>query len=380
MTFVIKNEDDILFIIKSLNSNKSHGLDKLSVRMVKKRDKILVYPLKLIFRGSIQEGVFRNCWKKANVAAIHKKESKNLLKNYRPISRLPIFDKISERIIFKELFNHFHQNQLFTKCQPGFLPGDSCISRLLSIVHKINSSFDCDPTIDVSGVFLDISKAFDKVWHEGILFKLKTHGVNGEVLTLLTNYLHERYQRVLLNEKTSSWELVKSGVPPGSLLGSLLFFTYIHDMSYNLKSNYKIFADDISLFCKVFDKHVSCGTLNKDLELINNWAFQWKMQFNPDRYKQVQELYFSKKPGNQKSLDLTFNKSNVASSPVKHLGMLLDSHLNFNEHVQSKTNKCYKIIGLSIQLPREALLRICKSFVRPNLDYGDIIFDKPNNE
>ena len=109
------------------------------------------------------------------------------------------------------------------------------------------------------------------------------------------------------------------------------------------------------------------------------------MQFNPDRNKQAQELYFSKKAGNQKSLDLTFNKSNVASSPsVKHLGMLLDSRLNFNEHVQSKTNKCYKIIGLikklSIHLPREALLRIYKSFVRLNMDYGNIIFDKPNNE
>ena len=109
------------------------------------------------------------------------------------------------------------------------------------------------------------------------------------------------------------------------------------------------------------------------------------MQFNPDRNKQAQELYFSKKSGNQKSRDVTFNKSNVASSPtVKHLGMLLDSCLNFNEQVQSKANKCYKIIGLikkfSIHLPREALLRIYKSFVRPNLDYGDIIFDKPNNE
>ena len=135
-------------------------------------------------------------------------------------------------------------------------------------------------------------------------------------------------------------------------------------------------------FYKVLDKHVSRTTLNKDLELINNWAFQWKMQFNPNRNKQAQELCFSKKAGNQKSLDLTFNKSNVASSPsVKHLGMLLDSCLNFNEHVQSKTNKCYKIIGLikklSIHLPREALLRIYKSFVRPNLDCGDIIFDKP---
>ena len=295
------------------------------------------------------------------------------MKNYRSISLLPIFGKIFERIIFKELFNHFHQNHLFTKCQSGFLPGDSCILQLLSIVHEINSSFDCDPTIDVSGVFLDISKAFDKVWHEEIL------------LTLLTNYLYQRYQRVVLNGQTSSWELVKSGVPQGSVLGPLFFLIYINDLPDNLESNCKIFADDTSLFYKVFDKHVSHATLNKDLELINNWACQQKMQFNPDRNKQAQELYFSKKAGNQKLLDLTFNKSNVASSPsVKHLGMLLDSRLNFNENVQSKTNKCYKIIGLikkfSIHLPREALLRIYKSFVRPNLDYGDIIFDKPNNE
>ena len=144
----------------------------------------------------------------------------------------------------------------------------------MSIVHEINSSFDCDPTIDVSGVFLDISKAFDKVWHEGILFKLKTYGVNGEVLTLLTNYWREPYQRELLNGQNFSWELVKSGVPQGSVLGPLLFLIYINDLPDNLKSNCKIFADDTSLFYKVFNKHVSRATLSKDLELINNWAFQ----------------------------------------------------------------------------------------------------------
>ena len=97
------------------------------------------------------------------------------------------------------------------------------MSQLLSIVHEINSSFNCDRTIDVSGVFLDISTAFDKLWHEGILFKSKTYGVNGKVLTLLTNYLHERCQRVLLNGQISSWELVKSGVPKDLYLAPYYF-------------------------------------------------------------------------------------------------------------------------------------------------------------
>ena len=194
--------------------------------------------------------LFRTVGKKANVEPNHKKESKNLLTNYRPTSLLPIFGKIYERTIFKELFNHFHQNQLFTKCQYGFLAGDSCISQLLSIAHEINSSFDCDSSIDVSGVFLDTSKAFEKVWHGEILFKLKTYDVNGEVLTLLTNYLHERYQRVVLNGQTSSCEIVEFGMPQGSVLGPPFFLIPANDLPDNLKSNSKIFAHDTTFLTK----------------------------------------------------------------------------------------------------------------------------------
>ena len=108
-----------------------------------------------------------------------------------------------------------------------------------------------------------------------ILFKLKICGVNGVVLTLLTNYLHESYQRVVLNEQTSSWGLVKSRVPQGSVFAPIFFLIYINDLPDNLQSNCKIFADDTSLFYKFFDKHVSRATLNKDLELINNRALHW---------------------------------------------------------------------------------------------------------
>ena len=166
------NGDDIFAIIKNLNPNKSHGWDNISIRMIKLCGKSIAYSLKLIFEASLQGGEIPDYWKKANAVPAHKK--KKLVKNYRPISLLPIYGKIFERVTFKDLFNYSHKNELFTKCHSGFLPGDSCISQLLSIVHDINSSFDCDPTLDVRGIFLDISKAFDKVWHEELLLKMKT--------------------------------------------------------------------------------------------------------------------------------------------------------------------------------------------------------------
>ena len=101
-----------------------------------------------------------------NIIPVLKKEEKIILKNYRSISLLAVFAKVFQKLLFSSLFAHFHDNDLFTKCQSGFMPGDSCISQLLSIVHEIQSSFDCNPPVDTRAIFLDISKTFDKVWHQ----------------------------------------------------------------------------------------------------------------------------------------------------------------------------------------------------------------------
>ena len=158
-----------------------------------------------------------------------------------------------ERVIYNSLFNYFQSNRLFTPSQSGFLPGDSCIAQILSIIHEIQTTFDENPTVDVREVFLLLSKAFDKVWHDGIIFKLEAYGAEGELLSLLKNYLENREQRVVLNGQTSEWRKIMSGIPQRSVLGPLLFLIYINDLPDGINSLCKIFADDTSLFSKVSD-------------------------------------------------------------------------------------------------------------------------------
>ena len=281
--------NDILAIIKTLDPNKARGCDNISIKMIKICSQSLTLPLKIIFEHSIKKGKFPEIWKKANVFPAHKIEDKMLVKNYRPISLLPIFGKMFERVIYNSLFNYFQSNRLFTPSQSGFLPGDSCIAQLLSIIHEIQTAFDENPTVDVRGVFLDLSNAFDKVWHDGIIFKLKAYGVEGELLSLLKHYLENGEQRVVLNGQTSEWRKINSGNPQGSVLGPLLFLISINDLPDGIYSLCKIFADDTSLFSKVYDIHKSASNLNDDLEKIIYWDYQWKMQFNPDPNKQANE-------------------------------------------------------------------------------------------
>ena len=129
------------------------------------------------------------------------------------------------------------------------------------------------------------SKAFDKVWHESLIFKLKQNSISGNLINLLCDYLRNRKQRVLLNGQVSGWSDVKVGVPQGSILGPLLFLIYINDLSEGLSSNTKLFTDDTSLFSVIHDSNTSALELNNDLAKINRWVFQWKMSFNPDPKK-----------------------------------------------------------------------------------------------
>ena len=218
------------------------------------------------------------------------------------------------------MFEFFIQNNLITPNQSGFKTGDSCINQLISITQEIYKSFD--DGYEVRGVFLDISKAFDKEWHQGLYYKLRQNGISGKLLNILTDFLDNRTQRVILNGQYSSW----AKVPQGSILGPLLLLIYINDLSDNLASKPKLFADDTSLFFVVKNVDVSNIGLNNDLKKIGEWALQWKMSFNPDPNKQAQELIFSRKVQTTNHPPLFFNENVVPKTTLqKYLGMFLDS-------------------------------------------------------
>ena len=208
---------------------------------------------------------------------------------------------------------------------------------------------------------------------------MKQNGISGNLLNVITDFLYQRKQRLVLNGQHSSWTNVQAGVPQGSFLGPLFFLIYINDLSDGLTSNLNLFADDTSLFSVVENINSTANNLNSDLIKISDWAFQWKMRFNPDPIKQAQEVIFSRKISKIDHPPLHFNENLVKSSTQKHLGMTLDTKLDFSLHLKNVQNKVNKTIGLLRKLrdtlPRTSLITIFKSFVRHHLDYGDIIYD-----
>ena len=379
------SDEKILTIIRNLNPNKAHGWDEISVRMIKMCDASLVKPLKLIFEKCLSQGIFPEKWKRANIVPVHKKIEKNLKTNYRPISLLPIFGKVLEKLIFDSLYSHLTSENFLNPNQSGFRPCDSTINQLLSITHTIFEAFDCNPTLEVRSIYLDISKAFDRVWHEGLIYKLRRCGISGNLLLLLRSFLSERKQRTVLNGQSSSWGNISAGVPQGSILGPLFFLIYISDLTENLSCSVKLFADDTSLFTIVQDPNSAASDLNHDLDLIRLWAYKWRMSFNPDPRKQAVELIFSKKTAKTDHPQVLFNDAPVMKiDQHKHLGVILDPKLSFSAHIQAAVSKSRKAIGmlrfLSKYLSRNTLNELYKLYVRPHLDYGDVIYHIPQKE
>ena len=186
-----------------------------------------------------------------------------------------------ERIIFKRIYNFLSDNNLLYKYQSGFVPGHSTTHQLIDIYHHICQAFDHNQFSCM--VFLDISKAFDRVWHAGLLHKLEQHGISGDLLRWIYSYLSNRTQSVVLNSVTSTAKSTSAGVPQGSVLGPLLFLIYVNDISENLQSLTRLFADDSSLFFSTSNIRDIEGILNHDLMILTQWARKWMVNFNPNK-------------------------------------------------------------------------------------------------
>ena len=199
--------------------------------------------------------------------------------NYRPIALLNSENKVLERLVFKYIFNHLRDNNLLSSLQSGFLPGDSTVNQLTFLYNTFCQALDSGK--EVRAVFCDISKAFDRVWHAGLLAKLHAAGVTGNVHAWFADYLSNRKQRVVLPGAVSDWASIHAGVPQGSIIGPLLFLLYINNIVHDIGSNIRLFADDTSFFIIVDDPVTGC--INTDLVRISRWASTWLVTFNPSK-------------------------------------------------------------------------------------------------
>jgi hypothetical protein len=323
----------------------------------------------------LADGYFPTQWKDANVSAIFKKGDPSLVNNYRPISLLSNIEKVFERLIFKHVYNFFLDNNILSPFQSGFVPGDSPVNQLTFIYHSFCKAIDEGK--EVRAVFFDISKAFDRVWHKGLIAKLKSAGINGQLLKWFNSYLTNRRQRVLLPGAVSKWQYIKAGVPQGSILGPLLFLVYINDIVANIHCNIRLFADDTSLYLIVDHPDNTAGYLNSDIEKIMKWADTWLVTFNPTK---TESFVISKKQIKPVHPPLTMLNTNISSvTSHKHLGIVLSSDCGWKSHTDYIKQKAWKRINimrkLKFILDRKSLEIIYTTFIRPVLEYADVIWD-----
>jgi hypothetical protein len=371
------SEQDVKDILSTINVTKAYGPDNLSPRLIKEAGNSIVTVLTRLFNLSLTKGIFPALWKRANVLPIYKKAEQFFATNYRPISLLCILAKVFEKIVFKYVFNYFRTNFMISVWQSGFLPGVSTVTQLVEIYDQFCKAVSQGKDIRV--VFLDISKAFDRVWHAGLLYKLKQHGIKGRLLAWIMDYLRDRQQRVIINGTTSPWGKIEAGVPQGSVLGPLLFLIFINDITHVIKNcKIRLFADDTCLFIEVDNHQDTANLINQDLLHIRDWSTKWLVSFSPQKTRDM--IITNRGPSNYPDLVLN-NQPIERVTNHKHLGVTISNDLSWKSHVYNISKKAYNCLGLlrplRMKLDRKTLETLYKSFIRPIMEYADILWHIP---
>ena len=237
--------------------------------------------LSILFTLSFAQGHLPSACKSANITALHKKGAKTDPCNYRPISLLPIISKVMESIIASYIKSFLCSNGLISDHQFGFRPGHSTLDILLLLSQQWMEVLNARH--EIRAVSLDISRAFDTIWHPALLTKLSSYGIKGNLHLYLADFLSCHSQYVALNGVLST---PLPGVPQGSILGPVLFLVFINDLSDSLENPLYLFAEDSTL-CRTIghpsDRQAAASSLSANLGKITNWANTWNMSFNPDK-------------------------------------------------------------------------------------------------
>ena len=364
--------NDVAEILLTLEIQKSPEPDNLPPRLLKSAVHEIAPILTLIFNASFQQGELPFDWKQANIVPIFKKGNRAHATNYRPISLTSICCKIMERIIHSHLFSHLESLNILCEQQHGFRPRRSCESQLITTLNDITKTTDSGLQTDI--IFLDLSKAFDKVPHYSLCNKLSYYGIRGKTLSWIRNFLINRHQRVVLDGFTSKSHPVNSGVPQGTILAPLLFLCYINDLPSSIQSKIGLYADDTILYSTIHSSS-DCITLQKDLDSLMQWATKWKMCFNPEKSEHMKITH--------KHNPILFNYT-LKNQPIKevssskYLGITITNKLTWSTHINNITNK-----ALSIKAFLQRNLRSCPShiklqcyttMIRPILEYANTVW------
>ena len=378
-SFVLHETDanEIISVVKSLKPNKSVGYDNIPLDTVLLSLPYIADCLSTIINKSFYQGTVPDLLKIAKVCPIHKKGDKSDVSNYRPISILPCFSKIYEKLVHNRLVNYFDKYSVLSNNQYGFRTNYSTYMAVINMTDKISEAMD--RSYYSIGVFVDLSKAFDTLDHGILLAKLAHYGIRGTEQKWFKSYLENRTQYVTFNGTESSRLPLKCGVPQGSILGPILFILYINDIIHvsNIL-NLILFADDTNIFMTHKNLKSLINLVNQELIRLNCWFIANKLSLNINK---TNFIIFTNKKYNKDEIKNAISFDGKFINPVastKFLGVHIDERLSWSTHIHEVSNKISKSCGilskLKWRLPSQILLTIYNSLILPYLQYCAMIW------